>query len=99
MPAVAAEGPLAGIKVLDLTVFINGPSATGQMAEQGALHTTTTQLLLSLLHSGLTPSPRRTLESRDRCLFVQEGRAPHMNGLKACAWARAHSHGKLLRDV
>ena len=29
-------GPLEGIKVLDLTAFINGPSATGQMAENGA---------------------------------------------------------------
>eukprot|EP00943_MAST-04B_sp_MAST-4B-sp1_P001918 g1918.t1 len=29
-------GPLDGIKVLDLTAFINGPSATGQMAENGA---------------------------------------------------------------
>ena len=29
-------GPLEGIKVLDLTIFINGPSATGQMCEQGA---------------------------------------------------------------
>jgi crotonobetainyl-CoA:carnitine CoA-transferase CaiB-like acyl-CoA transferase len=29
-------GPLEGIKVLDLTAFINGPSATGQMCEQGA---------------------------------------------------------------
>tara|TARA_B100000780_G_scaffold228343_1_gene167717 strand:- start:101 stop:439 length:339 start_codon:yes stop_codon:yes gene_type:complete len=29
-------GPLHGIKVLDLTIFINGPSATGQMCEQGA---------------------------------------------------------------
>ena len=27
---------LEGIKVLDLTAFINGPSATGQMAENGA---------------------------------------------------------------
>ena len=29
-------GPLEGIKVLDITAFINGPSATGQMAENGA---------------------------------------------------------------
>jgi len=29
-------GPLSGIKVLDLTIFINGPSATGQLCEQGA---------------------------------------------------------------
>ena len=84
MPAVAAEGPLAGIKVLDLTVFINGPSATGQMAEQGALHTTTTQLLLVAAFR----THLRDELSRDRCLFVQEGRAPHMNGLKARPGAR-----------
>ena len=29
-------GPLSGIHVLDLTTFINGPSATGQMCEAGA---------------------------------------------------------------
>ena len=29
-------GPLEGIKVLDMCAFINGPSATGQMCEQGA---------------------------------------------------------------
>ena len=29
-------GPLEGVKVVDLTAFINGPSATGQMCEQGA---------------------------------------------------------------
>ena len=30
------KGPLAGIKVLDFTVYQNGPSATQQLAEQGA---------------------------------------------------------------
>jgi crotonobetainyl-CoA:carnitine CoA-transferase CaiB-like acyl-CoA transferase len=29
-------GPLEGINVVDFTIFINGPSATGQMCEQGA---------------------------------------------------------------
>jgi len=32
-----AGGPLKGIKVLDLTAFQNGPSATVQLAEQGAI--------------------------------------------------------------
>jgi crotonobetainyl-CoA:carnitine CoA-transferase CaiB-like acyl-CoA transferase len=31
-----AAGPLKGIKVLDLTQFINGPSATGQLQDNGA---------------------------------------------------------------
>lgn len=31
-----SPGPLSGIRVLDLTTFINGPSATGQMCEAGA---------------------------------------------------------------
>ena len=29
-------GPLEGIKVLDFTVYINGPKATQTMAENGA---------------------------------------------------------------
>ena len=36
MAPASGCGPLAGIKVLDLCTFINGPAATCQMAEQGA---------------------------------------------------------------
>ena len=31
-----SAGPLAGLKVVDLTAFQNGPSATVQMADNGA---------------------------------------------------------------
>ena len=29
------DGPLKGVKVLDFTIYQNGPSATGRLAEMG----------------------------------------------------------------
>ena len=36
LPAVSGTGPLAGIKVVDLSVMISGPLAAMMLADQGA---------------------------------------------------------------
>ena len=64
------EGPLKGIRVVDLTTFINGPSATGQMCEQGAtvvkVETSSGDAMRQSAGGGGTYSPQFELLNRGK---------------------------------